>query len=63
MAKNENEGDRASRNHNQGERDAAEGKYDPPHGLLWNSTVGSDQDRADNKSYDKGYQNGKAQRR
>lgn len=51
--------ERAERIYNEGRRDGESGNYDPPHGWLWNTTVGSDQDRTDNRNYDHGHKAGK----
>lgn len=56
--------DRATKYHNEGQEDGAKGpgNYDPPHGWLWNTTVGSDEDRKDSESYREGYRNAINQR-
>ncbi len=49
--------------HNQGEQDATEHSYDPPHGWLestFSAAKGAFQE--ENEAYDKGYENGKKQR-
>lgn len=59
MADKETLEERAERIYNEGKRDGNAGDYDPPHGGLWNTTVGSDQDITDSRNYDKGYTAGR----
>lgn len=51
--------------HDKGEQDAAEHTYDPPHGMLdittW-SEEGMAKHQEEREAYDKGWDNGKAQR-
>ena len=61
MASKETDAERATRIHNEGQKDGSDNKYEPPHSGLWNTTVGSDRDIEDNKSYDEGYRHARDQ--
>lgn len=59
--------DRATEQHNQGQEDAAKGDshYNLPHNHLgpFSTLVNSDQDIADQKNYNAGWEHGKGQRK
>jgi hypothetical protein len=62
MAANE----RDKRLHNRGEKDAAKGRYNPPHGIFDDLTTwtasGMKRNGEENEAYNKGYRNAKKQR-
>lgn len=54
--------DRATRYHNEGQKDGAKGNYSPPHNHLLSTFTNSKQENEDHAHYKEGYEHGKSQR-
>ena len=64
---NEDRGDELNEHHNDGEKDASDNKYNPPHSISpLDFVVYSDHETdrmiEDNEAYDKGYEHGRSQK-